>query len=204
MVASIETGDLPRIAREAGQSGKPEPVWAKDKPELHAAYQAGAGLPDDTTPEPPATPPQTPPQRQAARGRRAPAPRPAEAETGRSGSRKSSSGKGKPSRFARTVDRVTGVGGGTGGGLLLAVFAYPIGMAILKSGPSGATDWLKAKFLNKVPAVPATGQSTDPSKPYYVDPKAKPGQPGSGKWPNGVPIPGQPQPAPNIPGSTQE
>lgn len=209
MTASIDTADLTRIARAAGQSGKPEPDFAKADPKAHAAYRAGAGLPDDIIPEPPAAPPQTTPA--GTGGTRTPGTRSQTGRggsSGRSGSRKPRARKsgrtGRRSSVGGKLSRATGIGGGTGGGLLLAVFAYPIGVAILQNGPSGATDWLKAKFLNKVPAVPVKGQDTDPNKPYYVDPKAKPGQPGSGKWPDGRPIPGQPQPAPQTPGSTNE
>lgn len=52
--------------------------------------------------------------------------------------------------------------GGDGGGLLLAVFAYPIVLAILQHGPAGATDWLKAKFLN-IDTHPGAG-STGPKR----------------------------------------
>jgi len=44
---------------------------------------------------------------------------------------------------------------GDGGGLLMAVFLYPIALAGLTRGPSGITAWLNAKFFNKVATPPA-------------------------------------------------
>lgn len=215
MTASIDAADLIKIARAAGESGKPEPEFAASNPKARAAYRAGAGLPDDTptddapatTPKPPVKHPQSHPSGKSG-GTRSPGTRSraGRGTAGRSGSRKRSSSR--PNVGAK-ISRTVGIGGGTGGGLLLAIFAYPLGLSILKNGPSGAGLWLKAKFLNQAadpatnplsrPALPGHGQSTDPNAPGYVNPKAKPGTPGSGKWPSGVPIPGQPQPSDGTP-----
>jgi hypothetical protein len=64
------------------------------------------------------------------------------------------------------------LGTGSGGGLLLAVFIYPIVLAVLQHGPSGATDWLKAKFFNNA-TPPGTEDVAQPVNGQYpvLDPK---------------------------------
>lgn len=39
--------------------------------------------------------------------------------------------------------------GGTVAGLFLGAFAYFLGLAFLRGGPTGAKNWMAAKFLNK-------------------------------------------------------
>jgi hypothetical protein len=53
---------------------------------------------------------------------------------------------------------------GDAGGVMLAIFAYPILLAMLEHGPAGLTLWLNAKFFNKVPGTAATtpGAPTTP------------------------------------------
>lgn len=77
--------------------------------------------------------------------------------------RKRSSGKYRPKLASSARQLVTHPAslGGDGGGLMLAVFAYPIVLAILQHGPEGAVIWLKAKFLN---------QGSPQKGPHYVYP----------------------------------
>lgn len=165
--ASLDEADLPKIARAAGESGKPLPAWAKGKPELEAAHRAGAGLPDpgpEPAPEPDAA--TATPSDDTDGG--SPASDAAGPQTPRkgSGARRATPSKKQPQRVTTAVKGAAAdlvehpaTLGSDGGGLMLAIFIYPIVLAILQHGPNGAVLWLKAKFLNQGSGQPSTTSS---------------------------------------------
>jgi hypothetical protein len=81
-----------------------------------------------------------------------------------------------------------------GGLIVLALLLSPANKDVFKRLTAGMTP--NAMGNGNAEGQGGMGQSTDPNAPGYTNPNAKPGEPGSGKWPNGVPIPGQPQPLP--------
>jgi hypothetical protein len=145
--------------------------------------------------------PEEPPARTSARGRPAgggqrpssgrPASRSPRAPS--SQARAARQGQATGSRLGKLITHPASLGG-DGGGLLLAIFLYPLALAVIQHGPSGVTSWLKAKFLNSQPALP----TTETNNPYHQPPSV-PGAPGSGtpnRLPNGQQIPGT---APSLP-----
>src|SRR5690606_2316444 len=101
----------------------------------------------------------------ATAGKRAPSHRSA---TGRPKGGRKGSGRGGassprpagPVPLPRVLSRAAG--GSAAGGLFLAVFLYPIALALLQHGPAGLGMWMRAKFLNRVDSVP---QPTDGGGP---------------------------------------
>lgn len=63
------------------------------------------------------------------------------------------------SRPAPATRRITRRGGSTGG-LLLAVFVYPMALAYLREGPDGLGRWFRAKFLNQTAGDPGIFSQT--------------------------------------------
>jgi len=193
----IEGADAAKIAQQLGQKGTPMPDWVRGNPSYVAAYDQGTGDGERGAQFHPPAQPRTP----RARKSKNPAGGAATPPSAPPGGQASKPGyfdrAFSPTAAANKSGLSAGVGrlssAGDGGGLLLALVVYPIVLATIEYGASGPGMWFRAKFLNQVPEN-VSGQSTDPSAPYYVNPKAKPGQPGSGKWPNGDPIPGYPQP----------
>lgn len=153
MVAQLTTADMMQVAYNTGATGKPAPAWAQRDRGYARAYARGrqsAGLDteDDAGDEQPAAPTTTPTK---------PAQRPAP-RAPRSRPRARSRGRIPRGRRGGMTGWFTGRGG-TGGGLLLAIFAYPIGLAVLQRGPAGAGVWFKAKFLNNETSAATPGNS---------------------------------------------
>lgn len=179
MAARIDQGDLHELARNTGRSGKALPSWAAAEPALREAYYAGAGTPDPQASTPP---PQTP--KHPAGGTRTSTRARAGGATRRRHRRPATgTGTGRArrdvSRRARDLARHPAtLGTGTGGGLLLAVFAYPLAVSVLKYGPTGPGRWLRAKFLNQGPGgkpieragAPASNPLTKPTGPLPKNP----------------------------------
>lgn len=151
MVVQLTHAEMMKVAQNIGASGKAAPREITGDPDYLRAYRNGrrsAGLdvpndePADEAPQEVADVPAQPP---------AAAPRPRTRARTRS------------RRRGGVTGWFTGRGG-TGGGLLLAIFAYPIGLAVLQHGPSGAGMWFKAKFLNnettQQPATPGNSGAT--------------------------------------------
>lgn len=132
-----------------GAAGENAPDWVMGDPSLLAAFDQGQA---DGEQGPAFHPPAVRKSGPAANGGQpAPAKKPA---TTRPGSTKTSKS------------------GSDGSGLLLAVLTYPMLLALVKSGPSGVSAWIKAKFFNKVagsstpaPAVPKIGGTQIPVTP---------------------------------------
>lgn len=55
-----------------------------------------------------------------------------------------------------------------GGGLILALFLYPLALASLKYGAAGIPMWLEAKFLNKTPTPPEPAPPGAGSQPSHL------------------------------------
>lgn len=166
MAIEITKADRDRIIRDTARAGKPAPSWVAADPKLQAIYDAAlptpAGTidPKKTAGGTPATKgaPATPADRgQGSQGRGA-APASTRRGAGRSATRKprrTGSGRpGKPSPrptgpvpFPRALTKAAG--GSPVGGLFLAIFLYPIALAIFTNGPAGFGMWLRAKFLNQ-------------------------------------------------------
>ncbi len=196
MAVEITAADRDRIIRDTAKAGKPAPSWVAADPKLQAIYDAAA-------PTPPGT---VPPKKAAGDGGKAstgektggaprapavPAGRPRRARaTG--GGKKPAASRGRRTRrggassprpagpipLPRTLSRAAG--GSAAGGLFLAIFLYPIALAIFQNGPAGFGTWLRAKFLNQVSDVP---QPTDGGGPLTkiqgpTVPKTGPGSPG--------------------------
>lgn len=151
MVAQLTTADMMQVAYNTGAAGKTAPPWVTRDRDYARAFARGrqsAGLENEDQPDP--TPaPTTPGPRRPISPRSRP----------RARSRSRSRFRVPRGRRGAVTGWFTGRGG-TGGGLLLAVFAYPIGLAVLQHGSAGAGMWFKAKFLNKTSStqpVPASG-----------------------------------------------
>lgn len=191
MAVALDKRDLPGIARSLGESGKPAPGWVTSDPALDAAYREAAGLPA-STPAPAPSSTRTPAKKTPAR-RSTRSPAPAPTSTPRPPSPQKSTQPATRARAGRTF-HVPGVAGDAGG-LMLAVFAYPLVLAILQKGPAGATAWLKAKFLNNGTATRSGDQGVN-RVGTQQDPNAHlpslPAPPGTGRLPNGQKIPGTP------------
>lgn len=184
---------------DAGQRGAYE-LGVDDR--ANGRPHAGAGdvlraaqIGRDAIPASEAPPARTPARARPAGGGRRASGRPASRPRPRSSAqqaRAARQGQAFGSRLGRLATRPSSLGG-DGGGMLLAIFVYPLVLAVIQHGPSGVTSWLKAKFLNSQPALPAT--ETNP----YNQPSTVPGAPGSGtpnRFPNGQQIPGT---APSLP-----
>lgn len=160
MVAQLTTADMMQVAHNTGAAGKDAPAWITGDRDYLRAYNRGrqsAGL-DMDEPAEQAEQAETQPVADVPAQPPAAAPRPrARARTRRPRART------RPRRRGAVTGWFTGRGG-TGGGLLLAVFAYPIGLAVLQHGPAGAGMWFKAKFLNnettQQPATPGNSGAT--------------------------------------------
>lgn len=211
MAVQLEKRDLDKVARSLGKSGKPAPDWVTSDPALNAAYREAAGLPpadvvdqvDDAAPAP--KPAKAPAKRPAAPKQKAgrPASAGARKPPGRAPAPRSTPGRRSRTLGGRARDLVSHPAtlGGDGGGLMLAVFLYPLVLATIQHGAGGAGAWLRAKFLNR-----GKGDSTTP---FYrsengpgatgFPPNSTP--PGTGRLPNGQKIPGTPPDLP--PGSSQ-
>lgn len=166
MAARVNEDDLPQMAKAAGKSGKPLPPWASAEPRLRAAYFDGAGTPDpEATPQTPKTQPHRDPTNKAGGSRSsASAARPSGATARKAGA----ATKRKKTINSRTADLIAHpatLGTGSGGGLLLAVFAYPLVLSILQYGKQGPNRWFNAKFLNKTLSITE-------SNPYANQPAA--------------------------------
>ena len=211
-------------AYRAGYAGKPIPAATADDSFAVAAHEQGTqdrefGRPPDERLSALGNKPAEKPA--ASTGPVSKPPRTSPRGGGRGSSSRSGTRSGTPRRAgktfrgrARDLVRSPATLGGDGGGLLLAVFAYPLVLTVLQHGPAGIGSWLRAKFLNDETSQAAStnpfgagggtnpygvggqGQSTNPNGPGYTNPNAKPGEPGSGRFPNGQQIPGAPQPLP--------
>lgn len=148
MPVAIDPKDLAPIARSAGKSGKVMPDFAVGVPDLEDAYYEGAG----TTRPTPAT------KKTRARARPKATPK---AKTSTPPAPTSASPKRLPPPPRGTGARASWKGTtGSFGGLLLALFLYPVVLAGIKSGPSGSLAWIEAKFLNRVTAPKNTGPAS--------------------------------------------
>lgn len=180
MAARIDQGDLHELARNTGRSGKALPSWAAGTPALREAYYAGAGTPDPKASTPP---PQTP--KHPAGGTRTSTRARAGGATRRR-HRRPATGRARRdvSRRARDLARHPAtLGTGTGGGLLLAIFIYPLAVSVLKYGPTGPGRWLRAKFLNQGPGgapIAGAGGSGAASNPLTKPTGPLPAKPQKG------------------------
>lgn len=80
---------------------------------------------------------------------------------------------------------------GTTSGVMLALIAYPLMLAVIKDGPPGAREWFESKFLNKTASGPAGVAPGTPARPTRKTPgvTGTPGTPGARTT---TPQPGQP------------
>ena len=196
MATQITAGDRDRIIRDIATAGKPAPSWVAADPKLQAIYDAAAPTPPGTIPPKktaggaPATKgaPATPAGRgQGSQGRGAAPARTRRGAAGsatrkprRTGTRRGGASSPRPAGpvpLPRTLSKMAG--GSAAGGLFLAIFLYPIALAVFQHGGAGFGMWLRAKFLNQVSDVP---QPTDGGGPLTkrqgpIVPKGPPAAP---------------------------
>lgn len=159
---NVDRASMVRVARNLGKQGKPLPPEMEHDPEFKAAHAEGAGQPPAPAPKPasahplvrrrPATPAKTPsapanPATPASKGiiRRA-------STRLWGGASRTNAGLGRGRRLAAKA-----IPGGTGGGVLLTVVVYPLGLSIIKYGPAGPWMWFRAKWLNQTSDTAAGG-----------------------------------------------
>lgn len=135
-----------------GAAGENAPDWVLSDPSLLAAFDQGQADGD-------AHPFHAPVDRAPAKSRptkTSPGPTgaPATGQRTAAGSSPKSSGL-----LGLSAGQVSGankarsaIGSGDGSGVLLAVLAYPMLLALAKGGPAEVVVWLKAKFLNRTPS----------------------------------------------------
>ncbi len=194
MPVRIEASDQANIARSLGKSGKPAPDWVTSDPALDAAYREAAGLPPQT-PAPKPKPTNNGTKRPSASGAGGRAAAPSKSPGGAVSRPKSSAGKPGWSnkRPAQLVQQARS-SAGTTGGILIAIWVYPILLAMLEHGPAGATMWLKAKFLNDTGSgAPGSQQPASSNTPPPVVPPTRPPW-WKGQWPPPGTTTGQPPP----------
>lgn len=207
---SVDRASMLKVAKNLGQAGKPLPPEMANDPAYLAAHDQGSADGDRGAQfHPPA------PKRAPAKKKFAPKP-PADDQWSDATTTESQSLQRRNRATAAAVNAprqgfalanafTPATLGGDGGGLLLALVLYPLVIATIQHGAAGPGLWFRAKWLNETTAAPANlplpqAQTTNPNAPYYRNPSATPGQPGSGQFPNGDPIPGYPQvPDPNAP-----
>jgi hypothetical protein len=166
------------MARAAGKSGKSLPSWAAAEPRLRAAYFEGAGTADPEATETPETQPQRSPKKTGGSRSSANAARPSGSRTRKAGAatrrrwqQQSRIESGARSAAGQLRAHPLSLGSGSAGGLMLAVFVYPIVLNLLQGGPPYAVAWLKAKFLNDV----GTTVGAPPPPSFYNNGNVGPG-----------------------------
>lgn len=143
-----------------GQFGDPE--WVDPQAQAAAATQAGPppGFPPLADDGPPATARTAPKARGHASSR--PTARPATSPRPRAANRS----RATPTRAgSRSIPRPTLTLSGSpsvsdGGGFLLGLLAYTLGLNYLRFGKAGVTGWLSAKLLNKPMDPAGAGKSS--------------------------------------------
>lgn len=136
-----------------GAAGDNAPDWVLADPALLAAFDQGQA---DGAQGPAFHPPV---DRAPAKPRPTPKPSPASSSgapaTGQRTAAGSSGLLGISAGDASGANKAKrAIGTGDGSGVLLGVLAYPLLLALAKGGPAEVLAWLKAKFLNRVPAAP--------------------------------------------------
>jgi hypothetical protein len=185
----ITAADRDRIIRDTAKAGRPAPSWVAADPKLQAIYDAAAPTPPGTiSPKKPAASapaPKNPAASPSRSGGAAGTPAARAPRSGARGGRRKGSGRGGassprpagPVPLPRVLSRAAG--GSAAGGLFLAVFLYPIALAVFQHGGAGFGMWLKAKFLNQ-PADQHLGTDGKPltKRQGPIVPKTGPGSPG--------------------------
>lgn len=184
--AVITRDDATRIRRNLERAGRPVPDALRN-----ASEKPGSTGNEKTAPEAVSRPDAG--GRSAGAGatpRPAPSRRPADIprqsrKPRRSGRRRAGRALDVTSNAAgRRVSRLAGLGGGDGGGLLLAFWLYPLALAVLQQGAKGPGIWLRAKFLNQdetslAPAASGASKPATPTGPAAAAPQPTYGGGGS-------------------------
>lgn len=181
MVVRVDSGDEARIAYAAGYSGKPAPDGLSAG--ALGAHRLGMDDHDNGRAKAPngdiekaahtAELAERQERKNIANDKPKKAPAKKAAPPVASGSRKPKRVRDQLPGGQQVAGKFTGNSNwGDGGGLLMAVFLYPIALAMLTRGPTGLTAWLNAKFFNKV--ATAAGKGPGPNGGNVLAPGALP------------------------------